>query len=164
MATTVDNIQYATSNAITITLNSLVSSAVNGRSSAAVNNATNLYVDALVYVQVAVGTGLANDKAIYVYFYGSEDGTNYNNSSIEVNVGSDLVTAIDSPTNLRGPAALSVVANSITVRGVFSVAAFFNGVMPRKWGVVIQNYCGAPLTGTPANHVVSYTGITYTNT
>ena len=159
---TTDRIAYATTNAITITLNSLVSAAASGRSSAAVDNTTNLYDDALVYVSVNVLTGLANDKAVYVYIYGSEDGTNYNNSSnLEVNVGSDLITGIDSPTALKGPFVLPITANSKTYRGVFSIAPFFSGLMPRKWGVVIQNYAGAPLDG--AGGTVSYTGITYTN-
>ena len=159
-----DKIAYATTTAITITLNSLVSASASGRSGAAVDNTTNLYDDALLYVQVAVTTGLANDKAVYVYLYGSEDGTNFNNSSnLEVNVGSDAITGIDSPTALKGPAVIPITANSKTYRGVWNVAAFFGGVMPRKWGVVIQNYAGAPLSGTIGDSVVTYTGITYTN-
>ena len=161
MATT-DNIAYATSNAITITLNSLASSSTAGRGGAAVDNTSNKYDDALVYVQFKVGTGVANDRAIYVYVYGSEDGTNYDGSSAE-NVGTDAAVTLDTVTNLRGPVPVSVSTNSITVKKVFSVASFFGGVMPRKWGVVVQNFCGSALTGTPSDHAVTYTGITYTN-
>ena len=162
MATT-DKIAYATSTAITCTLASLASSATAGRSCAAVDNTSNLYDDALLYIAVKTSSSaLANDKACYVYLYGSEDATNFNGSSAEAE-GTDAAVTLDSPTNLIGPFVIACPAVSVTYKKVISVAAAFGGIMPRKWGFVLQNYTGQALDSTGGNHVTTYTGITYTN-
>ena len=164
MATTTDKISYATSTGITCTLASLASSATAGRSCAAVDNTTNLYDDAMLYIAVKTSaSALANDKACYVYLFGSEDGTNYNGSSAEAE-GTDAAVTFDSPTNLKGPFVLSCPAVSTTYKLVIgSVASAFGGIMPRKWGFVLQNYTGQALDSTEGNHTKTYTGITYTN-
>lgn len=161
---TTDNIAYAASTAITCTLASLASSATAGRSSAAVDNTTNKYDDAMVTVAVKTSaSALANDKAVYVYVYGSEDGTNFNGSSAEAE-GTDVAVTLDSPTNLKGPVVISCPAISTTYNTVIgSIAAFFGGIMPRKWGLVIQNYTGQALDATEGSHIKTYTGITYTS-
>lgn len=162
MATT-DSIKYNTSTAITCTLASLASSATAGRSCAAVDNTANLYVDALVTVAVKTSaSALANDKACYIYVYGSEDATAYNGSSAEAE-GTDVAVTFDSPTNLKGPIVLSCPAVSTTYKTVFSVAQFFGGNLPRKWGFVLQNYTGQALDATEGSHQKTYTGIQYTN-
>lgn len=158
---TTDRIAYAATTAVTCTMASLASSATAGRSSAAVDNTTNLFDDALLTVIVKTSaTALANDKACYIYVYGSEDGTTFNTSSAEA-AGTDVAVTLDSPTNLKGPIAISCPAVSTTYRGIWSVAQIFGGVMPRKWGFVIQNYTGQPLDATVGS--ASYTGITFTN-
>lgn len=163
MALTTDNIKYGTSTAITCTLASLGSSASVARGSAVVDNSTNLYVDALVTVAVKTSnSSLANDKAVYVFLYGSEDGSVYSGSSSEAE-GTDASLTIDNPSNLRGPIVLSAIATVQTYRAVFSVAQFFGGIMPKKWGIVVLNYTGQALDSTEGNHQKTYTGITYTN-
>lgn len=161
MATT-DKILYGTSTAITCTLSSLASSATAGRGSAVVDNTTNLYDDAMLTVAVKTSaSALANDKACYVYIYGSEDGTIYNGSSAEA-PGTDIAVTFDSPSNLKGPFVIACPAISVTYRLVVgSVAALFGGVMPRKWGFVIRNYTGQALSATEGDHTKSYTGIYY---
>lgn len=163
MALTTDSIKYGTSTAITCTLASLASSATAGRGSLVVDNTTNLFVDALVTVAVKTSaSALANDKVVYIYVYGSEDGTNYVGSSAEAE-GTDAALTFDSPTNLKGPVALSCPAISTTYKTVFSIAQFFGGAMPRKWGIVVLNYTGQALDSTEANHQKTYTGVTYVN-
>jgi hypothetical protein len=160
MATT-NKIAYASSAAITCTLASLASSATSGRCSLAVDNGTNLYDDALLLVAVKTSaSALANDKACYVYLYGSEDGTNYSGSSAEAE-GTDAAVTIDSPTNLRGPYVISCPAISTTYKILINVALAFGGVLPKKWGFVLQNYTGQALDATTA--FAQYTGITYQN-
>jgi hypothetical protein len=68
--------RYGTSNqAITITINSLASSATAGRASTAVDNSSNLFLDALVTVKISFpNLAVANDQAVYVYAYGTSDG------------------------------------------------------------------------------------------
>src|SRR5258708_68142 len=98
---------YGTSTAITCTLASLASSSGAGRGSTAIDNSVNLYDDALVTVSVKTSSSvLANDKAVYIYVYGSEDGIVYSGSSAEAE-GTNIAVTLDSPTNLRGPAVLS---------------------------------------------------------
>src|SRR3954464_1044829 len=61
---------------LTVTnLHSLGNSATAGWGSAAVDNSTNLYMDALVSVHIAaVNTAPGSDKCLYVFAYGSTDG------------------------------------------------------------------------------------------
>lgn len=162
--TTTTNIKFGTSTAITCTLASLASSASAGRGCTAVDNTSNLFDDAMLTVQVKTSaSALANDKACYVYIYGSEDGTVYSGSSAEAQ-GTDAAMTFDSPSNMKGPFPLNCPATSTTYRLVVgSVAALFGGIMPRKWGFALQNYTGQNLSSTEGDHQKTYTGITYTN-
>ena len=84
--------------AVTCTLASLATGAA--RECTAIDNTVNKYMDALVYLAIKLQTGTpASDKAIYVWFYASEDGTNYGDNA----TGSDAALTMRSPTNLRGP-------------------------------------------------------------
>lgn len=165
MVTTTDKVSYGTSTAITCTLAGLASSATAGRMSASVDNTTNLYVDAMLYLAVKTsGATLANDKACYVYLYGSEDGTNYSGSTQEGTAGTDSAVTFDNPTNLKGSYVISCISGNQTFKLVIgSVASAFGGVMPRKWGFALQNYTGQPLSVTEGDHTKTYTGVYYTN-
>ena len=145
---------FGTSTSITITLNSLASSATAGRESTAIDNGTNKFLDALVYVTVNVGAGTpANDKCAYVYAYGSEDGTNYTDNA----TGSDAAITLRDPTNLKLVAVIAMPTASATYKVVFSIAQAFGGILPRKWGIVVRNYSGIALGAS--NNAASYTGI-----
>ena len=152
-------IKYGTSTAFTLTLASLASSATVGRESTAIDNTSNLYVDALVYVKVALQAGApANDQTVYVFVYGSEDGTNYTDNA----TGTDAAITMRVPSNLRPLGVISTPTNGATYPGgPFSVAQAFGGVMPRKWGIVVRNYSGQTLSATEGNHAYTYTGIQY---
>lgn len=162
MATT-DKIEYtSTGTAITCTLNSLASSATAGRQSNVVDNSSNLYVDALLMATVVTGTGtLANDFTVYVYLWGSDDGTNYEGGSDENAGNGDSAMTIDSPTNLRGPIAIPTPSSNVTYKKMISVAQVFGGVMPVKWGVTVRNYSGQALAAS--GNSLAYTGVYYTN-
>jgi hypothetical protein len=149
---------FGTSTAITITLASLASSATAARESTVIDNTTNLFLDALVFVQIALQTGTpANDKAVYVYAYGSEDGSEYTDNA----TGSDAAITLRDPTNLR----LIGIVNCPDSGGLtyksnpMSVAVAFGGLMPRKWGIVIRNYTGVTLSATGGAHEARYTGV-----
>lgn len=155
MATVKESLGAST--AITVTIDSLASSQTVGRASTAVDNSTNLYLDALVQVKVVIPTGTpANDKAVYVYAYGTVDGTNYG----EAVTGTDASYTVDNPTGLPLLGTIPVGAQSITrYSRAFSVAAAFGGVMPVKWGLVVVNFSGIALsTGCSA----VYAGLTAT--
>ena len=143
-------IAYGTSTAIMITLNGLASSATAGRESTAIDNTINKFLDALVTVTLkAADLVLADDKAAYVYAYGSEDGINYSNVATGVD-------AAHTPKVLPLVKVIPLEQNTIQ-RVVFSIAQAFGGVMPRKWGIVVRNYSGQVLAAT--DNSASYTGI-----
>src|SRR5258706_5463087 len=110
---TTDKISYGTSTAITCTLASLASSATAGRGCTVIDNTSNLFDDVLLTIAVKTSaSALANDKAVYVYLFGSEDGTVYGSSSAE-SVGTDGAVTLDSPTNLKGPFIINCPAVSV---------------------------------------------------
>lgn len=125
---------------------------------AAVDNGTNKFLDAILYLALKLQTGTpASDKAIYIWFYASEDGTNYTDNA----TGSAASITMRSPTNLRGPFVISAPdSGGLTYKAVIgSVANFFGGVLPRKWGIVVQNKTNITFSATGGDHVVSYTGV-----
>lgn len=146
------NIAYASSASITITAPGASAS----RESTAVDNGTNKYDDALVSVRFTSGT-VGGNKQMIVYLYGSEDGTNY-----ESNVtGSDAAITPRSPESLVVGAVIPTPTSSVAYKKTLSVAQFFGGVLPRKWGIVLTDD-GAGATGGVSSLSASYTGITYT--
>lgn len=143
---------------ITCTLASLASSATAGRESSAVDNSSNLYFDALVRLDIKLQSGSpANDKLTYVFAYGSEDGTNYTDNA----TGSDAALTFRSPTNLRLIGTIAMPdSGALTYKShPLSVAVAFGGILPPKWGVVIQNYTGVTFSATEGDHAKAYNGL-----
>lgn len=153
----------ATATGITITLNSLASSATAGRQSTVVDNTSNLYTDALVQVQLTVPTGgsPANDKCAYVYVFGTADTTTptypaeRSVAGTQATVGAtDAAYSVADPTVSGTPLILAAViaipvaptsTNGVYVTNPFSVAQCFGGILPPKWGIVVRNYSGQTL-------------------
>lgn len=153
---------YGTATAVTCTLTSLASSATAGRESATVDNTSALSLDALVLVQLELTTGtIANDKCAYVYAWGVTDGASpvYPDKI----TGSDAAITFDSPRNLRLLGVVNLSTSGGTFKaGPWSVAAVFGGVLPPKWGLAVQNYCGIALSGTAGNQKLLYVPVTAT--
>lgn len=137
---------YGTSaQAITCTITTLASSATACRASTAVDNTTNLFLDALVQLNVTLSaTATANDKAVYVWAYGTADGgTTYTDGV----TGTDGAFTRTDPPNLRLIGVLSTPTASNSYKsGPMSVAAAFGGILPDHWGVVVQNFSGSAFT------------------
>lgn len=151
-------IEYQSTQNFTLTLASLSSSATAGRESTAVDNTTNKYLDAICQVSVALQTGTpGNDKCIYIYAYGSVDGTNYTDNA----TGSDAAITLRDPTNLRLVSTIPAPdAGALTYESQpFSIAQAFGGILPPKWGIVVRNYTGITLSATEANHFYKYRGV-----
>ena len=160
------SIVYGTSTAIVCSLApggvGLASSATVGRTCTAVVNTSDLFVDALVTLSIKTGAGApANDKAVYAYLFGSEDGTNYDQEE-SLAPGTDGAYTINAITVFKGPLVIPVLTAAKVYTKVFSVAPFFGGVLPRKWGFIVVNFAGQALDATEGNHIKTYTGIKYT--
>jgi hypothetical protein len=134
---------YGSSNqAITCTFTSLANGGQRG--SASIDNSSNLFLDALVFVKVkSASSATASTGTVNVYAYGTADGgTTYSDGV----AGTDTGASLTSPPNLRLIGVINVVANSTTYEGgPFSVRAAFGGVLPDHWGIVIENKSGATL-------------------
>lgn len=132
---------FGTSTSITITLNSMASGGA--RESTVVDNSSNLFLDALVRVSVSVGT-VGAPKEVRIYVYGSEDGTVYEDPA----TGSDAAITLEDPPVMKLARVIPTPSNSKVYESVFTVAQCFGGIMPRKWGIVVENQTGAALAGS----------------
>ncbi len=145
--------------AITCTLASLASSATAGREGTAVDNTSNLYLDALVAVSVKLQSGTpGNDKSVYVYVAGTVDAATP--TWPDAITGSDAAITFNSPVNLRLLGVIAAPTASATFKGgPWSVAAAFGGVMPEKWSIAVRNYTNIALDATEGNHKKIYQGV-----
>ena len=150
---------YGVATNITLTLASLASGS--SRECTAVDNTSNLFEDAEVYLAIKLAAGSpASAKEIRVYTYASMDGTNYTDNA----TGSDAGLTNRVPTNLR---VLDVIqtpdSGALTYKLVIgSVAAAWGGLLPPKWGIVVTNSSGLALDSTEGNHTKQYRGIYHT--
>jgi hypothetical protein len=126
------------------------------RSSAAIDNTSNLFLDALVQLKIKSGSGVSATGYVDVYAYGSTDG----GTTYPEGTGTDAGVTLTSPPNLTRIGRMSVVANTTTyISEPMSVAAAFGGILPAFWGIVIENKSGAALDTTESNHAKLYQGI-----
>ncbi len=154
---------------IACTQTSLASGSTRG--SAAVDNTTNLYPEALVTVAftLASGTPTSTGAFVYVYVYGSEDGTNYGtiNSATAGAVGTDAafgaLTATPNVLQVAAVAAVTVTSSGErTYRSQpIPIAQAFGGSIPRKWGILVENQSGVAFSASTATtaQYVSYSGV-----
>lgn len=146
--------KFDTSQNFTITLASLANNAA--RESTAVDNTTTAYVDVLVQLQVKLQAG-SPSASINVYAYGSEDGVNYADNA----TGSDAALTMRSPTNLVLVGVVNTpTSGALTYKSEpISIAKAFGGVMPRKWGIVVENKSAIAFDASEGNHAKRFTGI-----
>jgi hypothetical protein len=146
---------YTASATITVTVASLASGSA--RASAAVDNSSNLFDDALVTLKIktnAAGTSATGYCNIYA-FASSNAGTYYSDGAS----GSDSAQTLTKNARLIG--VMSTIANATTYQsGPYSIAQAF-GSMPRNWGIIVENQSGAALDSTGGNHDVNYMGVQY---
>ena len=145
---------------------SLASSKTTGvaASGPATTSTTNNIVDAMVTVDVTVGaiTPTASTN-ILIWAYGSENGTTFSGAqsgSVEA-LGTDSAETIDvDGNNLVYLGSIHCHTASIQDESKpMSIASAFGGIMPRKWGLVIQNQTGLALAAS--GHSVQYSEIYY---
>ena len=146
---------YGTPTAFTITLTSLAASAA--QQSAVVDNTTTLALDYLIGGGFKTAAGsLGSNPVVNIWVFALTDGTNYGGtgSGNTLGGGNAAFTMPSNTGNLR--LAASVVINtaaSIEYCNPVSVAALFNGEMPQKFGIVVQNLTGLALDATTPGNV-----------
>lgn len=149
--------KFGTSNqTISITIASLANGSANA--STAIDNSTNLYMDALVSLKVkSPASSTSSSGSVVLYAYGTADGgTTYTEGATGTLAGITLT----SPTNARLLGVVNVVANGTTyIAGPFAVAAAFGGTLPEKWGVIMLNSTGGTLDSASGNHAMVYQGV-----
>ena len=148
--------QYGTANqALTITLGSLGNSDnFVARESTVVDNSSDLALDALVVVRVHVGT-VAVNKCVVVRAYGTVDGSVYTSKA----TGSDAAYGTGNQCVGLLPiiGIIPTLTSSIKYESApMSVASAFGGVLPQKWGIVVQNQSGAALDVTTVDNCAKY--------
>lgn len=156
MASTIET-KYGTSGqTITCTLASLASG--NARESTALDNTTNVFLDALVLLKLKTGAGsIGSDPFAYIYAAGTVDGGTTWPDTV---TGSDAAITLNSTTQLRLLGQVWLGAATTTyIGGPWSVASVFGGSLPQKWSIVVLNKCGVALDSTEGNHAKLYQGI-----
>jgi hypothetical protein len=150
--------QYGTGGVtITCTLTSLASGSA--REATAIDNTSNLYLDAYVMLKTKTAAGsIGTDPYIYLYAVGTDDsGTTWPDPV----TGSDaaITTTLNTRAFLLG--AVNLAAASTAYRGgPWSVLEAFGGIaIPGKWSIVLLNNCGVALSSTGGDHVLTYQGI-----
>ena len=155
---------FGTATAFTITNANLASSATAGWVSNAITNSSNLYLDALVMVQLAaVNTAPASDKAIYLFAYGLIDtgGSVYTSTGAATPSGSEgtltfpdvSAAGVIMPRLGTIPYPVQNIANN---GGPFAIGRCFSGILPPKWGVAMVNYSGMTLNVTSIKYIEVY--------
>lgn len=136
---------------ITITLIGLADDAL--RSSLAIDNSANLFLDALVQLKINTGNvgAPAGDKNCIIYAYGTADGgTTYSGGATGADAAFGAVAG-QLITNCPILGFVNVDAQNETFESdVFSVASAFGGVLPQKWGIIVLNQIGQVLGASSA--------------
>lgn len=140
--------KYGTSNqAFTCTITSLATAGLRG--STAIDNSSNVFVDALAMVKVktnAAGTSATGYVDVYAYAT-ADGGTTYSGGFAGTDGAySGQVSA------LVKLGRIAAVANATTyIGGPWSVASAFGGSLPEKWGIVVDNESAATLDASVGN-------------
>jgi hypothetical protein len=157
---TTSMLTYPTAATITLDLKSLANGA--WRAGTAVDNTTNLYMDATLGGSIQVhSTAPTAGGTIDIYLYASYDGTNYTGGAS----GTDGVFADANNETLFHFVDSIVVTAATSIDyewGPFNVMSVL-GHMPPKWGVVVENNTGQILHATGTANITKYTGLKYSS-
>jgi hypothetical protein len=156
--TTTAMLTYPAAATITLDLKSLANGS--WRAGTAIDNTTNLYMDATIGGSIQVhSTAPTAGGTIDFYLYASYDGTNYTGGAS----GTDgAYSDADNETSFHFMHSIVVTA-TISVDyewGPFNVLSVL-GHMPPKWGVVVENNTGQILHATGTANITKYTGLKY---
>ena len=99
-------------------------------------------------IRIALGSSqstTASDRACYIWFSGSADGTAFDSPA----TGADAAITIGTAHNLKGPFFVSIPAGAVTYNiSVPSVSYYFNGILPEKFNIIVENQTNGALSAT----------------
>lgn len=148
---------YSAENALIVTnLHSLANSATAGWGSAAIDNTSAIYMDALVEIYLdPANTPPANSKGFFIYAFGSTNATDYGTTGAATGGGCGAQGALtfpdisNTPNNLYPMGIINYQAADVPQARLFSVArALPGGILAPYWGIAIVNYSGAALAAS----------------
>jgi len=144
---------YGTTTAMTLTLTSLADGS--WRESTVVDNGTNLFVGAHIGGSVQVGTSPTANSSIDFYLYKDINAasTAYTGGAS----GSDAAYTADGEEFCFTKLGSIIVDATSDQDYVFDFELPWK-ILPRKWGIVVENNTGAALNATGTNNAIVYTG------
>lgn len=154
MATNEVTDRFDASTAFTITVSALASSTAGvGRQSTIVDNTSNKYLDALVYVKITLGTSPTGNRAVYVYLIRDDNHATNHRSD-----GAGTTDAALTVQNAQLIGALVDKASPAT--GDVLYGEFLVHRPGPKWGIAIVHDTAVNLkTETGTDHWARYVGI-----
>lgn len=144
---------FASLGTLTISLASIASSTTGvGRQSTLVDNTSNKYTSAMVYLKLETGGSAPTaNSLIYVYL------VRYDNNTVAddgAGTSDAALTVVNAP--LLGTILVSTTGTNTFYYGCFDTS--FLGPLGPKWGIAIVNSSGAALHGTEGNMLKNWIG------
>ena len=146
-------------------LSSLPTSTTAGKQSASIDltalgNVEDIQVS--FRFKLANGGTLASDKAVYLYIFGSIDGTNWPKGNGNTVTGTNTsLTMTGIPCNPIGIDVSGYTTGAdrfFEIHGI-SICQLFGGSLPMKISFGVQNNTGIAFTGSTTDHVVKFVPI-----
>lgn len=162
-------INYGSDTAITFDVSSLGTSStfLAGRESTQIDNTTNKFIDAIVTCDGITGhasTAPTIGQQIQLYVWGSD--VSLATTAIDVLDGTDSAETLAHDSVRQGLHLVAAPTVTVATAGLkyyimpFSVASFFDGVMPKFWGLFLShNHTGA--LAASQSGIWSYYGIKF---
>ncbi len=154
-------------------LSALASSASAGRQSAAIDLTAGgvKVVNGLIRFRFKLATGgtLANDKAVYLWIFGSHDGTNWPQANGNAVSGSDsALTTKGIEDIVMARIAVNVASYTTGADRFFEtnpvpISTYFGSALPKKITFGVRNYSGVAFTNSTTDHVVDFEPVYYTS-
>lgn len=155
-------------------LSALASSASAGRQSAAIDLTAGgvKVVNGLIRFRFKLATGgtLANDKAVYLWIFGSHDGTNWPQANGNAVSGTDSALTTTGIEDMVRMARIAVDVSSYTTGAdrffeinPVPISTFFGSAIPKKIAFGVRDYSGIPFTNSITDHVVEFEPTYYTS-
>lgn len=155
--TTVSQV-FGTTQAFTLNSTSFAQAVVITSDAIDISALSPIPLDILITVKCTFpNSTMGAQKAVNCFISASEDGTVYDDND-QYSGSNNTQTTLRSPTNFKGPVSLAATINVVSAI-TFSLRQLFGGVLPRKFGLILENQCNQTITTKSA----SYTAVNFAN-